>query len=474
MMKKLTLLMLGMLVLSLSFAQSVTLSGQVTDQLTGLPIPNHTVYLSADSSSGVLYWATVTTDAQGNYSDVAQVPANTAVDFFIYTYDCIGNWHSQTPQLAANGTTTGLPANFSICDSLTTGSCSASFVVSNVTGTQATFNASASTGSGSLAYGWDFGDGTTWNPSTGAVQVAHRYNAPGTYVVCLTITDSSSCTSTYCDSVVISGSSGCQSFFTHNASSAVGNRVFFYGSPTPSFGNSFSWDFGDGNTDNTRNPIHHYQNAGTYIVCLTISNSNGCTDTYCDSVYVRAGAGPCDANFSITPDSSMANRFYFTNTSTYNGTPATAYWTFGDGNTSRGFSSTSHTYTAAGTYTVCLYIVSGNCTDSMCQTVVVTSAPPATCSAGFTFTPDSTNGNRIYFQSTSTSSVSNPTYFWSFGDGNTRSGTSWSFQNPTHTYANPGTYNVCHIIIAGNCSDTVCQTITTTGPSQPVYIGGRL
>lgn len=474
MMKKLTLLLLGMLVLSLSFAQSVTLSGQVTDQLTGLPIPNHTVYLSADSSSGVLYWATVTTDAQGNYSDVAQVPANTAVNFYISTADCIGQWHTQMPQLAANGTTTGLPANFSICDSLVTGSCSASFIVSNVTGSQATFNATASTGSGAISYGWDFGDGSIWAPSTSTSQVAHSYNAPGTYIVCLTITDSSSCTSTYCDSVVISGTSGCQSFYTYNNSSVVGNRVYFYGSPTPSFGNTYAWNMGDGSTYGTRNVVHNYQNAGTYGVCLTITNTNGCTDTYCDTITVSAGAGPCDANFTITPDSSTSNLFHFTNTSTYNNTPATAYWTFGDGSTSRGFNNTSHTYWAAGTYTVCLHIVSGNCSDSTCQTITVTSVPSPTCSAGFTFMPDSTNGNRIYFNSTSTSSLSNPTYYWSFGDGNTRSGTSSFFQNPTYTYTNPGTYNVCHIIIAGNCSDTVCQTITTNGPTQPVYIGGQI
>jgi hypothetical protein len=42
--------MLGICVVAFSFAQTVTLSGEVTDQLTGLPIPNHTVYLSADST----------------------------------------------------------------------------------------------------------------------------------------------------------------------------------------------------------------------------------------------------------------------------------------------------------------------------------------------------------------------------------------------------------------------------------------
>ncbi len=468
-MKRTLLFLFILLIASLGYAQSVTLSGQVTDQLTGLPIANHQVYLSADSSSGLMYWATVSTDAMGYYSDNVSVPANTAVDFYIYTRDCRNNYHSLQPQLLANGTTTGLPANFTICDSLAPGSCNAIFSVTNVTGSQATLNALASTGSSSLAYGWDFGDGVVWNPSLSYGSVAHNYSSPGTYVVCLTIVDSSSCTSTYCDSVVVGNSSACQSFYTYNPSSLVANRVFFYGSPTPNFGNTYAWDMGDGNTFTTRNVVHNYTNAGTYNVCLSISNSNGCTDTYCDTIYISSGAGPCVADFSITPDSNNTSGFIFTNVSTYNNTPAQAYWTFGDGATSQSFRSTSHSYSNSGTYNVCLYIVSGSCRDTLCQTVTVTSGNPLTCSAGFTFSPDTTNANHIYFSSTSTSSGGNPTYSWDFGDGFTRTGT-----NPGHTYSQPGTYTVCHIISVGNCADTLCQTVVASGPPRPVWIGGQI
>ncbi|AXT54697.1 PKD domain-containing protein [Aquimarina sp. AD1] len=39
--------------------------------------------------------------------------------------------------------------------------------------------------------------------------------------------------------------------------------------------NTYSWDFGDGNTSTEQNPTHTYANSGTYSVSLTTSNSAG-------------------------------------------------------------------------------------------------------------------------------------------------------------------------------------------------------
>ncbi len=54
------------------------------------------------------------------------------------------------------------------------------------------------------------------------------------------------------------------------------------------------WDFGDGNVSYDMNPTHTYAVAGHYDVCLTITTSNNCTDTYCDTSSVHkmmAGGG---------------------------------------------------------------------------------------------------------------------------------------------------------------------------------------
>lgn len=53
---------------------------------------------------------------------------------------------------------------------------------------------------------------------------------------------------------------------------------------------SYLWDFGDGFTSTQQYPFHQYNTPGNYIVCLTVSATNGtttCTDTKCDSSSVQ-------------------------------------------------------------------------------------------------------------------------------------------------------------------------------------------
>ncbi|RBL92594.1 hypothetical protein DF182_08430 [Chitinophaga flava] len=44
------------------------------------------------------------------------------------------------------------------------------------------------------------------------------------------------------------------------------------------------WNFGDGDTTSIWNPVHQYLRTGTYNVCLTSSNPEGCTETTCKQV----------------------------------------------------------------------------------------------------------------------------------------------------------------------------------------------
>ena len=46
---------------------------------------------------------------------------------------------------------------------------------------------------------------------------------------------------------------------------------------------TYFWDFGDGNNSNQAFPSHTYSVPGTYLVCLTITDNNGCTSSVCDS-----------------------------------------------------------------------------------------------------------------------------------------------------------------------------------------------
>ena len=50
---------------------------------------------------------------------------------------------------------------------------------------------------------------------------------------------------------------------------------------------TYSWSWGDASFNDTgRTPSHIYSTAGSYKVCVTISEANGCSNTYCDSSYL--------------------------------------------------------------------------------------------------------------------------------------------------------------------------------------------
>jgi PKD repeat protein len=74
----------------------------------------------------------------------------------------------------------------------------------------------------------------------------------------------------------------------------------------------------------------------------------------------------CHASFFLTPADATLNNWTVQNYSS--GADSLSYfWDFGDGTTST-LTSPSHTYATTGTYTVCLTVNSGTCSDTYCQT----------------------------------------------------------------------------------------------------------
>lgn len=59
---------------------------------------------------------------------------------------------------------------------------------------------------------------------------------------------------------------------------------------------SYTWDFGDGGTSLLNNPVHVYQNSGTYNVCLTAMNTNqpNCSKQVCKTITI---SDDCSPNF---------------------------------------------------------------------------------------------------------------------------------------------------------------------------------
>jgi PKD repeat protein len=222
---------------------------------------------------------------------------------------------------------------------------------------------------------------------------------------------------------------------------------------------TWAWDFGDGSTSNEQNPSHTYSKAGTYVVCLNITDDHGCSSHICKHVVVNhPPARVCHAAFNYNQPDPNQQTINFTDLSTSDSTIGTWNWDFGDG-TNSSEQNPIHTYAKAGTYTVCLNITDddGGCSSHVCKQVVVHHPPAGICHALFSFQQHDPNQTTIDFIDESTSDGTIGTWLWNFGDGSTS-----TEQNPSHTYANPGTYTVCLNITDddGGCTSHFCHHVT--------------
>lgn len=120
-----------------------------------------------------------------------------------------------------------------------------------------------------------------WLPSGGNGPIATGLNI-GTYNC--TITDAHNCTFT--ETVTITVPPAPIAAFT--ASPLTGPKpllVTFVNSSTN--GNSYQWDFGDGNTSTLENPTNTFLTNGTYEVRLIVTNTGGCSDTITVKIIVE-------------------------------------------------------------------------------------------------------------------------------------------------------------------------------------------
>lgn len=308
---------------------------------------------------------------------------------------------------------------------------------------------------------WTFGDGGTSNES----YPEYTYSAPGTYTVCLTVSNDLGCIDTYCEDIVVTDTGGgggpdstfCQASFF---SSANGTTANFYDGSFP-FADTWSWTFGDGGTSTDQNPEYTYAGFGDFEVCLTITATiDSCTSTYCEIVTI-ADPADCEAYFEVFPsffDSigiGVSNTVFFFDLST--GAATSWFWDFGDGNTSTE-SQAIHTYDDLGIYSVCLTISNDfGCTDTYCVDIEVTEVIGSGCTPSFWY---SNVGLTASFVDVCIPGV--VSWEWTFGDGGTSTET-----NPIYTYNEAGEYEVClTVTMEDGCTGTSCQIIyvdTTTG-----------
>ena len=316
---------------------------------------------------------------------------------------------------------------------------------------------------GLITYDWDYGDGNSdldAGPTPSHIYLTSNGGTPWT--VTLTITDEGGAQDS--DTTTASINAGPVADAGGPYAGDVGEVIVFDGSAsTDDVGiSTYDWDFGDGTVvfDAGSAPTHTYAThvGSPFSVTVTVTDGGTLTDVAITTADINAlpvadlSAG---APYTFTIDQSIT--FDASASSDADGTIDFYDWDYGDGNTALDAGPTpSHTYTSAGPFTVTLTVTDDlGATDQTSLVPGSNIAPIADPGGPYPIT------GGVPFDLTSGSTDSDGTivaWFWEFGDSNTS-----TLENPTHTYASDGLYNVTLTVTDDDGGTDSASTTASTG-----------
>lgn len=154
-----------------------------------------------------------------------------------------------------------------------------------------------------VSYKWFFGDGnisTLTNPS-------HSYQNEGVYNVQLVLKDNENASTTLNTSVTVGNGTPPEAAFTFSPSNPSKlHSVYFNASESNDVDGqivSYSWDFGDGSMGSGKTVSHIFNEAGEYIVTLTVKDNDGLSGITSKNVSIANTASePPVVSLVITPE----------------------------------------------------------------------------------------------------------------------------------------------------------------------------
>ncbi len=261
-----------LLVFSITWANaqsnSLTVGGTVSDT-NGSPVEGVTLEVFTDSLQGFFFYSSsVTTDAQGQYSDTISMPGNvTQGAIFVNMADCNGGYVVQTAYFGPSNT--GLTLDFTYCDVQ-------SFCETYVTPDGAGQLQAIAYGTPPFTYQW----------STGAATQSITPNGSGLY--CVTVTDATGCEVSSCYDINNPADTLCSVYISLEGNTGAGLLVEANGFGVPPY--AYEWSTGE----TTATIV--LTTSGQY--CVTLTDSEGCVAVACADANVQ----PCDV--SIQADTS--------------------------------------------------------------------------------------------------------------------------------------------------------------------------
>ena len=290
------------------------------------------------------------------------------------------------------------------------------------------------------SYAWTFGDGST---GTGA-KPTHTYATGGTYNVGLTVTDNSGATNTITKPLTVAAANVLPTAaFTSTSHNFTATFDASGSKDTDGTIASYAWNFGDTTTGTGVNPSHTYAAGNTYLVTLTVTDSQGGTSTISHSVPVSNA--PPTAAFGSSSSGLVASFDAGASTDS-DGTIASYAWAFGDGTTGTGATPT-HTYASGATYSVTLTV-----TDNQGATGAVTN--PITVAQG-AVTPFATDS----FGRTVTGG-------WGAAD----SGGAWTLAGGASNFSVGGGVGNIKLASAGSSASAALAGVSSTGTEARVAV----
>ncbi|MFN8142839.1 MAG: PKD domain-containing protein [Bacteroidia bacterium] len=326
----------------------------------------------------------------------------------------------------------------------------AAFTVPDVCAQSTTqFSNASTTNTATMAgYQWNFGDG---NVST-ANNPSHSYVAEGTFTVQLIATTTAGCTDTATGTVTIHPLPEADFSVTPACANSPVGILNSSSVVSGSIANNY-WVFGDNSTSSQNAPSHAYANDGNFTITLISTTDFGCRDTVQRTVDVY----PLPvANFVAQPVCQGAEVEFLDGSTISSGSVVSWTWDFAD-QTASTLEEPVHIYSNSGTYPVQLTVTSNNgCTSVSSNNVNIFPNPVASYSTNNVCFG---SANQFVNQSTVSGGIAY-TSSWDFSDGITS-----TLDNPSHSFQNPGNYNVNLVITTANgCTDQVTQSLA-------VYIG---
>jgi PKD repeat protein len=400
---------------------SSSISAKFTYQINNLDVTFNG--LSSTDSNGVI------NSYSWNFGDQSSIVTGSIIS---HTYAFTGTYQV-TLTITDNNSQTSTTTKTIIIASNTPPTADFTFLT---TGLSVSFNGALSSDSSGVitSYSWNFGDSQS---STG-ISPTHSYSTAGNYNVALTVTDSLGATGTITKTVSVSQAvtnNPPTAKFTQSINSLIVNVDGSSSIDSDGQIVSWSWNFGDSSsvqTSTSASSSHAYANVGTYTITLTVTDNLGASNSVSQPITISASNSPPVSDFTYSSTSLMVS---FNGGSSYDtdGNIVSWSWNFGDGQTAGG-TNANHIYAAPGTYQVTLIVTDNkNVQTSITKSIIVINNLPI-----LDFTYSIGSNNVVSFTSSGYDTDGNiASYRWTFGDGQTSSGT-----NANHQYILTGIYSV--------------------------------